>query len=258
MVTRSSTPKPQVPPDELFPDLRPVKPRQGIRARFLWTAATAFSRLMRLAFHLLYYPLSFTYDAVAWIVSGGEWADWRRTVLPHLLPGRVLELAHGTGTLALEMAERGFAVAAVDLSPAMGRIALGKKRGWEAGRAHRASNRAPTPAASAALVRADVRQLPFPKDFFSSAVSTFPAEFIFNPRTLQEVYRTLRPGGRWIILPAAYPEWIAGRLLPEEKQPSSHDFASIVARHLETVGFSVRTEILRRPRSRVMLIFAEK
>ncbi len=179
-------------------------------------------------------------------------------MLPHLLPGRVLELAHGTGTLAVEMAERGFAVAAVDLSPAMGKIANGKRRRWEKVFTHRGTAPPPNPAVRPILVRSDVRQLPFQKEFFSSAVSTFPAEFIFNPRTLHEVYRTLRVGGRWIILPAAYPEWIAGRLLPEEKDPSSHSFIPILSRHLEAAGFSVRTEIIRRPHSRVMLIFAEK
>jgi ubiquinone/menaquinone biosynthesis C-methylase UbiE len=229
-----------------------------VRARLLWAAATAFSTLLRLAFNLLYYPLAFTYDAVAWTVSGGEWADWRRSVFPYLLPGRVLELAHGTGTLALEMTDRGFTVTAIDLSPAMGKIALRKKRKWGARRADHESIRLPDPAAGPVHVRADVGQQPFQKEFFSSAVSTFPAEFIFNPRTLHEVYRTLRPGGRWIILPAAYPEWIAGHLLPESKNPSSRDNLSIFARHLEAAGFSVRTEIIRRPHSRVMLIQGEK
>ncbi|MGD0806074.1 MAG: class I SAM-dependent methyltransferase [Anaerolineales bacterium] len=251
-------PEPLSPSDGIYPDLRPKPPRQGLRAHLLWAAANAFSTLMRLAFHLLYYPLAFTYDAVAWTVSGGEWADWRKSVFPYLLPGRILELAHGTGTLALEMTDRGFTVAAIDLSPAMGKIALRKKRKWEARRAHRGSIRLSDPPAGPVLVRADVRQLPFQKEFFSSAVSTFPAEFIFNPRTLHEVYRTLRPGGRWIILPAAYPEWIASHLLPESKNPSSRDFVSIFARHLEAVGFSVRTEIIRRPHSRVMLILVEK
>ncbi len=88
--------------------MRRTPPRRGLRARLLWAGATAFSGLMRFAFQLLYYPFSFTYDAVAWIVSAGEWADWRRCVLPYLRPGRVLDLAHGTGTLALDMAERGF------------------------------------------------------------------------------------------------------------------------------------------------------
>jgi ubiquinone/menaquinone biosynthesis C-methylase UbiE len=244
-------PKPSFPTVEIYSDLRGGPPRSGIRARLIWAAAHVFTALLRLAFHLLYYPLAFTYDAVAWVVSAGEWAEWRRCVIPHLPPGRVLEMAHGTGTLALEMADRGFAVAAVDLSPAMGKIASGKKRA-------RGAASASMPSPDPALVRADVRQLPFPNGFFSSAVSTFPAEFIFQPRTLREVRRILEPGGLWIILPTAYPEWIASRLLPVDRRDPSLDPLAGFARHLEAEGFSVSTEIVRRPHSRVMLILAEK
>jgi SAM-dependent methyltransferase len=237
----------------IFSDMRRVPPSRGLRSRLLWSAANAFSALMRFAFQLLYYPLSFTYDTVAWIVSAGEWADWRRCVLPYLRPGRVLELAHGTGTLALDMADRGYSVAAVDLSPAMGRIASSKKRNRTVRR-----TRSGLASADPAFIRADVRELPFPEVFFSSAVSTFPADFIFSPATVAEVHRTLRPGGIWIILPAAYPEWIAGRLLRENTDSASRNLFSLFARHVEAAGFSVRTEIIRRPHSRVMLILAEK
>jgi SAM-dependent methyltransferase len=178
-------------------------------------------------------------------------------VIPHLLPGRVLEMAHGTGTLALEIADRGYAVTAVDLSPAMGKIAAAKKLKHSAERNKRAAG-AESPAANPSLVRADLRQLPFPAGLFSSAVSTFPADFIFQRRTLQEAFRLLRPGGRWIILPAAYPEWLASRLLPGAIPDSSLDLFAGLARHLEAAGFAVRTEIIRRPRSRVMLVLAEK
>jgi ubiquinone/menaquinone biosynthesis C-methylase UbiE len=250
-----------LPTVEIYPDLRPRPPQNGIWGRVTWAVIKGFSALLRLAFHLLYYPLAFTYDAVAWIVSGGEWADWRRSVLPYLLPGRVLELAHGTGTLALEMADRGFDVAAVDLSPSMGKIASKKKRTRAAPKGKRAphpSTPSPDPKADLALIRADVRQLPFQNEFFSSAVSTFPADFIFQPRTVLEARRILRPGGRWIIVPTAYPEWIASRLLPVEKIAARKNVFGIFTRHLEAAGFTVRIEIIRRPRSRVMLILAEK
>jgi SAM-dependent methyltransferase len=250
-------PDSSLPTDEIFTDLRSTPPRNGVRGRLVWAAATAFSALLRLAFHLLYYPLAFIYDAVAWIVSGGEWADWRRSVFPYLLPGRVLEMAHGTGTLALEMADLGFTVAAVDLSPAMGKIASGKKRKHTAIH-YKRDTHGSTPAPNPALIRADVLQLPFPAELFSSAVSTFPADFIFQPRTLREVHRTLQPGGRWIILPAAYPEWIASRLLSGHRPDSPRDLFAGFAVPLEGAGFTVRTEIIRRPRSRVMLILAEK
>ncbi len=237
----------------------PVEPPQEYRSHSIasgpagkpagW-AVSVISALMRFAFHLLYYPFAFTYDAVAWIVSAGEWADWRRCVIPYLPPGRVLDIAHGTGTLSLDMAERGYAVTGIDLSPAMGKIARAKilrrrKPGSGSG-----SNQE--------LVQADVSRLPFKPESFAAATATFPADFMFLRSTFQAVQRVLRPGGIWIILPTAFPEWFAKRWLPDKELLSSSAVWSKLIRNMEECGFRVRTEIVRRPRSRVLLILAEK
>jgi ubiquinone/menaquinone biosynthesis C-methylase UbiE len=235
--------------DNILPEEYADHSSRGFSGHLKRLMRTAFAGLMRIAFHLLYYQLSSTYDAVAWIVSGGEWAEWRRSVIPFLLDGPVLELAHGTGTLALDMADRGFPVTAVDLSPAMGKIASRRIRSR---RANLGKNPPP------ALLRADVRQLPLRKEAFSSAVSTFPADFIFSRKTIHEVHRTLRPGGRFVIVPSALPEWFAKRAFPLHAESSSMSFLKAVTQALESAGFAVRTEILRRPRSRVILILAEK
>jgi ubiquinone/menaquinone biosynthesis C-methylase UbiE len=241
---------------------RPDPSRLGFKGRIGWAAASLISLLFRFAFHLLYHPLAFTYDAVAWIVSAGEWADWRRCVIPYLPPGPVLEIAHGTGTLSLDMSERGYPVIAVDLSPAMGRIARGKIRKWQSRR--RSGNSIPAAAriSRAAdgplLVRADVQRLPLPAGSFASATATFPADFLFQMRTFREVHRALRPGGRWIILPTAFPEWLAKRWMPDEDPDAHSSLWSTTRRALEGCGFSVRMEIVRRPRSRVLIILAEK
>src|SRR5512137_2598588 len=98
-----------------MPDPRPSPPgapapqRSGIGGRLLSAASVLLTAFFRFAFYLLYHPLAFTYDAVAWIVSAGEWADWRRCVIPHLPPGPLLEIAHGTGTLSLDLTDRGYA-----------------------------------------------------------------------------------------------------------------------------------------------------
>jgi ubiquinone/menaquinone biosynthesis C-methylase UbiE len=225
--------------------------RRGISGR---AAASVLAFLLRTAFHLLYHQLAFTYDLVAWIVSAGEWADWRRCVLPHLPAGPVLEIAHGTGTLSLDMADAGYAVTAVDLSPAMGRIASGKKRAW---RKRRASQNASS-AGGPSLVRADIRRLPFRSGHFSSATATFPAEFLFQAEAMREVHRALAPGGRWVIIPTAFPEWIAGRFLRNGREPLSVPVWKAVIDPLQAAGFRIRADIVRRPRSRVLLILAEK
>jgi ubiquinone/menaquinone biosynthesis C-methylase UbiE len=215
-------------------------------------AAAILTALLQFAFYLLYHPLAFAYDLVAWIVSAGEWADWRRCVIPYVLPGRVLEIAHGTGTLSLELAWRGFAVTAVDLSPAMGRIARGKIR--------RSKNNAPgtRPVHCPVLARADVQRLPFQAGVFNSATATFPADFLFQTATFREVHRALVPDGRLIIIPTAYPEWFAKQMLPEDAKPSSDGLWRKLLDQMEECGFRARVEIVRRPRSRVVLILAEK
>jgi ubiquinone/menaquinone biosynthesis C-methylase UbiE len=213
-------------------------------------AASVINALMRFAFHLLYYPFAFTYDAVAWIVSAGEWADWRRCVIPYLPPGRVLEIAHGTGTLSLDMAERGYAVTGIDLSPAMGKIARAKIR--------RRRKPASGSGGDPELVQADVNRLPFKPETFAAATATFPADFMFLRSTFRSVHRVLRPGGIWIILPTAFPEWFAKRWLPDQELISSSAVWNSLIRNMEECGFRVRMEIVRRPRSRVLLILAEK
>jgi ubiquinone/menaquinone biosynthesis C-methylase UbiE len=243
----------------------PNPSRLGIAGRIRHAAASLLSTLLRFAFHLLYHQLAFTYDAVAWIVSGGEWAEWRRCVLPYLVPGPILEIAHGTGTLALDMSEHGYAVTAIDLSPAMGKIMRGKKKR----RQRNAIGKPPGPALpqpgrsgdsvdNPSLVQADVQRLPFQSGFFSSAVATFPADFIFFEQTLREVHRALRPGGRWIILPTAFPEWLAKRWLPDDATISTGAVWHATVERLEAYGFRVRMEIVRRSRSRVLLILADK
>ena len=246
---------PEPPPSPARPDtLGNSDPRRSGRSGILGrAAASVLAALLRPAFHLLYHQLAFTYDLVAWIVSAGEWADWRRCVIPQLPPGPVLEIAHGTGTLSFDMADAGFAVTAIDLSPAMGKIAAGKKRKWLNSGGHDAES-----PAGPAFVRADVRRLPFRSGYFSSATATFPAEFLFQTEAMREVRRALAPGGRWSIVPAAFPKWIAKRLLRgEESQLSASGWSTVIA-PLKACGFRVRMDIVRRARSWVVRILAEK
>ncbi len=54
------------------------------------------------------------------------------------------------------------------------------------------------------LTRSLAQHLPFPTACFDTVVATFPADYIFDPiTTLEEAYRVLVPGGRFVILPGA-------------------------------------------------------
>jgi ubiquinone/menaquinone biosynthesis C-methylase UbiE len=148
-------------------------------------------RLIKLGFYLLYHHLAWTYDAVAWTVSLGQWAAWRRLALQFIRPGPILELAYGTGGLCLDLLEAGYQPLGVDLSPYMARLASRRlrRRGW-----------------SPPLSRAQAQQLPFPTGYFATIIATFPTDYIFSPATLAEIQRVLqaphcdRPAGRLIVV----------------------------------------------------------
>ena len=140
---------------------------------------------LRLFFRLLYNEFAWTYDWVAWAVSFGHWKAWGRTALSYLTSERVLEIAHGPGHLLVALQEGGWKPVGVDLSRSMSRIARRRLR---------------KEGLDTCLARARAQELPFPDDHFESVVSTFPAEFILDRRTLQEVVRVLAPGGRMVIV----------------------------------------------------------
>ena len=132
----------------------------------------------------LYAELAWAYDVVSWVVSAGQWSRWRRGALESLHGKRVLEIGFGTGELLLAMAGRGWSVVGLDPSPAMQRIASRKLR---------------RRCLTVPRVRARAQGLPFVNGCFDTVVSTFPAEYILDLRTLVEAYRVLKPDGRVVI-----------------------------------------------------------
>lgn len=145
-------------------------------------------RLVRFGFHLLYNQFAWTYDAVAFLVSAGEWHAWQRAAISALnLPSgaSVLEIAHGTGSLHADLIRAGYRTVGVDLSRAMGRIASGKL--LRAG-------------LNANLVRASAGALPLTSGTFDGLICTFPSEFLAQPDTLSEFCRVLLPDGRFAVV----------------------------------------------------------
>jgi ubiquinone/menaquinone biosynthesis C-methylase UbiE len=144
--------------------------------------------IIHFGFRLLYNELAFTYDIVSKIVSLGSWRCWQRAVLKHfdIEPGAlVLELAHGTGDLQIDLINAGYKTIGYDLSPYMGRIAQRKLK----------RNGLPS-----TLVQGRAQQLPFADISFDVVVSTFPTEFIIAEETLREVNRVLKDNGRFVIV----------------------------------------------------------
>jgi len=133
-------------------------------------------KLIQFGFFLLYNHLAFAYDFIAWSVSFGQWANWRRTALPYLQPGPTLELAYGTGGFYVDMAMAGFEPIGIDLSPFMARLTARRLR------------RQGLPGT---ILRAKAQELPFPDGYFVNAVATFPTNYIFEEETILEINRVL-------------------------------------------------------------------
>jgi ubiquinone/menaquinone biosynthesis C-methylase UbiE len=169
----------------------PGLPRQhGQRQRRL---SRIIGWLMRLFFYLIYQPMAWIYDLVAWSVSLGRWKDWVLSVLPYLDGQPVLELGHGPGYLQIALAERGVKAFGLDFSRQMGRLA--RRRLEKLGYAQH-------------IARGRSQALPFRSAAFSRLVATFPSDYIFHPATLAEAHRILAPGGRLVLAPLA---WITGK-----------------------------------------------
>jgi ubiquinone/menaquinone biosynthesis C-methylase UbiE len=204
-------------------------------------------RLIKFGFHLLYHELAFTYDAVAWLVSLGQWQAWGRTALDRVRGPRVLEIGHGPGHLLIALARSGRQAIGIDLSPQMIRLARGN--------IGRAGVRAPQ-------VQCRVQALPFRSGVFDSVVSTFPSDYIADVATLREVQRVTNDRGRLIVVFGAQLigrepsklliEWLYR--LTGQREAKFDDEESIFVQ----VGMPARIETEAVGASMVTLVVAEK
>lgn len=140
-------------------------------------------------FHLLYNQLAWTYDAVSWLVSLGEWRKWQESALAYVTGDHVLEIAHGPGHMLLALAESGRPVTGLDFSPYMGRLA--------ARRVRRADG-------LVSLVRGKAQSLPFPEKTFDTVYCSFPTSFMAEKVVMEAVYRVLCEDGRYVIVPEGH------------------------------------------------------
>lgn len=129
--------------------------------------------------------------------------DFVAKVLPLKVGDCVLDLGCGTGRHAVELSQRGYRVACLDLSSVLLRLA--KKRSDLVCRAH--------------FVRADMRRIPFAAVF--DAVLSFFTTFGYfkrddeNLQTLISIREALKPGG-WFFLDYLNKEFVVKSLIPSD------------------------------------------
>jgi len=151
-----------------------------------------------------------TYDRVNRIFTFGRDVAWRRKAVNACLgsdPGSVLDVCTGTGDFILEVASqavqtgRKVRLTGYDFSNAMLQ---------EARRKH-GSLQALSKIPDIDFIEGDVGHMPFENDRFDAMGITFGIRNLIyeNPgaeRHLQELYRILSPGGRFIILESSKPD----------------------------------------------------
>jgi demethylmenaquinone methyltransferase / 2-methoxy-6-polyprenyl-1,4-benzoquinol methylase len=131
------------------------------------------------------------YDLMNSVMTAGLHHRWRQRAadLARVGPGsRALDVASGTGDLAIELARRGADVTGSDFSEGMLDVARRKAPGlrWEHGNA---------------------LALPYPDDGFDAATVGFGARnFSDLERGLREMARVVRPGGRVVVLEITTPQ----------------------------------------------------
>lgn len=147
-------------------------------------------RLRQALFETLYRN-QHLYRFASTVPFAGQWRQWQRQILPRLQGHDVLELGCGLGDLFADMLEAGYACRAVEHSPQMVAAARETLRKRQIG-------------SPSLILQGSAQRLPFADCSFDNVVSTFPSEYIYDPATLAEIERVLRPGGRLLVIEGAH------------------------------------------------------
>lgn len=153
----------------------------------------------------LFSGIAQNYDGPAEILSLLQYSRWHRQLLANLPPladGRVLDMATGTGAVALKLAQRpGGRVVGADITRPM--LSVANARAARAGLLHRLE-----------FVECSAEAVPFADSTFDTVIFTYLLRYVSDvPSTVRELARVLRPGGTMLALdfavpgPVVYPLW---------------------------------------------------
>src|SRR5690554_1756309 len=142
--------------------------------------------------------ISGKYDKLNHILSMGIDVGWRKKVVKMARsanPENILDIATGTGDLAIMLAKSTDAkITGFDLSAGM--LEVGRKKVNEHGLENRIE-----------MIQGDAENMPFENDTFDCITVAFGVRNFENLKQgLDEIYRVLKPGGKFIILEFSQPE----------------------------------------------------
>ncbi len=143
--------------------------------------------------------ISGNYDGLNRVISLGSDVRWRKKVIKMIAarePESVLDIATGTGDLALQFANSTNASSIVGLDISEGMLSVARKKSEENGLADRID-----------FIKGDSEALPFEDNSFEAITVSFGIRnFEDLEKGLAEIYRVLVPGGLFVILETSVPE----------------------------------------------------
>ncbi len=138
------------------------------------------------------------YDLLNRIISLGLDQRWRARLIAAIDPRpghRILDLATGTGDVALMLARQHPQVAVLGLDPSGKMLDVARDKAARFGAAGRVE-----------LVQGEAEHLPFEDDSFDGCMMAFGIRNVADrPAALREMARVVRPGGRVAILELSEP-----------------------------------------------------
>ncbi|MDO5607069.1 MAG: bifunctional demethylmenaquinone methyltransferase/2-methoxy-6-polyprenyl-1,4-benzoquinol methylase UbiE [Capnocytophaga sp.] len=142
--------------------------------------------------------ISDTYDGLNRVISWGSDIKWRKKVvqkIAEIAPERILDVATGTGDLAIALTEiKNAHVTGLDISEGM--LGVGKEKIINQNLQDRVQ-----------MVLGDSENLPFADASFDAATVSFGVRnFEDLEKGLSEILRVIRPGGRLVVLETSVPE----------------------------------------------------
>ncbi|NVN19792.1 bifunctional demethylmenaquinone methyltransferase/2-methoxy-6-polyprenyl-1,4-benzoquinol methylase UbiE [Muricauda sp. HICW] len=141
--------------------------------------------------------ISGNYDGLNRVISFGTDVKWRKKIVAFLKeksPDSILDIATGTGDLAIAMANTGAKnIIGLDLSPGM--LEVGKKKVANKNLQN-----------TIEMVVGDSENLPFEDNSFDAITVAFGVRNFENlEKGLEEIHRVLRPGGNFVVLETSVP-----------------------------------------------------